>query len=104
MHQVQSRAVEENQEIGEGSMIGIVNHGSDRYEVQSNGKRLAVFDDLADAELFVKARQGLAAADALAVALEELAEKIEEEDYLSPSDDLPPILAILRQYREVRND
>jgi hypothetical protein len=41
-------------------------YGSARFEVTDGGHRLAVFDDLADAELFVRARQGLAAAESLA--------------------------------------
>jgi hypothetical protein len=35
--------------------LGIVNHGASRYEVQGDGKRIAVFDELADAKRFIDA-------------------------------------------------
>ncbi len=36
--------------------LGITKHGAARFEVQGGGKRIAVFDDKADAELFITAR------------------------------------------------
>jgi hypothetical protein len=48
---------------------GIVNYGS-RFEVTGGGRRVAVFDALSDAELFVKIKEGKA--ERLAIALESI--------------------------------
>jgi hypothetical protein len=90
--------------------MNIGTYGATKFEVTDGGRRLAVFDDLADAELFVKARQGLAAAESLTTAAEKasnaLSVLIDQGDVSTRGAAraaLRELDAELRRYREVHD-
>jgi hypothetical protein len=62
------------------SDYGIVNNGKDRFEVldSDGGRRVAVFDDLSDAQLFIKIKESKL--EALVVAVDEALEILEDYD------------------------